>query len=148
MSSRTPQGLTQMEKPHSGNPPGHRWTARRLVTDSEASVFYVVDFNILYIFFLDTVRSCVAKLFFSCPLKGHYCLYSKSSFTLVSRQPPLWIHIMFLFQQVRAVQIGGTSLLVTMNLEKNILTVNLFKYASNPQCFVTLVTSQKVFITG
>ncbi|NXD87105.1 MELT protein, partial [Halcyon senegalensis] len=47
----------------------------------------------------DSVRSCVAKLFFSCPLKGHYCLYSKSSFTLISRQPPLWIHIMFLFQQ-------------------------------------------------
>ncbi|NXP20691.1 MELT protein, partial [Scytalopus superciliaris] len=47
----------------------------------------------------DTVRSCAAKLFFSCPLKGHYCLYSKSSFTLVSHQPPLWIHIMFLFQQ-------------------------------------------------
>ncbi|XP_074403644.1 ventricular zone-expressed PH domain-containing protein homolog 1 isoform X2 [Zonotrichia albicollis] len=47
----------------------------------------------------DSVQSCVAKLFFSCPLKGHYCLYSKSSFTLVSQQPPLWIHIMFLFQQ-------------------------------------------------
>ncbi|NXW81331.1 MELT protein, partial [Hirundo rustica] len=47
----------------------------------------------------DTVQSCVAKLFFSCALKGHYCLYSKSSFTLVSQQPPLWIHIMFLFQQ-------------------------------------------------
>ncbi|CAH2247368.1 ventricular zone-expressed PH domain-containing homolog 1 isoform X1 [Pelobates cultripes] len=47
----------------------------------------------------DTVRSCVAKLFFSCPMKGHYCLYSKSSFTLVSPQPQLWIHIMFLFQQ-------------------------------------------------
>ncbi|NXM70307.1 MELT protein, partial [Serilophus lunatus] len=47
----------------------------------------------------DTVRSCVAKLFFSCPLKGHYCLYSKSSFTLVSHQPSLWIHIMLLFQQ-------------------------------------------------
>ncbi|NXX82515.1 MELT protein, partial [Urocolius indicus] len=47
----------------------------------------------------DTVTSCVAKLFFSCPLKGHYCLYSKSSFTLVSHQPPLWIHLMFLFQQ-------------------------------------------------
>ncbi|NXC47700.1 MELT protein, partial [Penelope pileata] len=47
----------------------------------------------------DSVRSCVAKLFFSCPLKGHYCLYSKSSFTLVSQQPPLWIHIMFLFRQ-------------------------------------------------
>ncbi|XP_066049745.1 ventricular zone-expressed PH domain-containing protein homolog 1 isoform X2 [Chamaea fasciata] len=47
----------------------------------------------------DTVQSCVAKLSFSCPLKGHYCLYSKSSFTLLSQQPPLWIHIMFLFQQ-------------------------------------------------
>ncbi|NXO64479.1 MELT protein, partial [Phainopepla nitens] len=47
----------------------------------------------------DTGGSCVAKLFFSCPLKGHYCLFSKSSFTLVSQQPPLWIHIMFLFQQ-------------------------------------------------
>ncbi|NXD67327.1 MELT protein, partial [Eolophus roseicapillus] len=47
----------------------------------------------------DTVRSCVAKLFFSCPLKGHYCLYGKSSFTLISQQPSLWIHIMFLFQQ-------------------------------------------------
>uniref|UniRef100_A0A8C5N1Z0 Ventricular zone expressed PH domain containing 1 n=1 Tax=Leptobrachium leishanense TaxID=445787 RepID=A0A8C5N1Z0_9ANUR len=47
----------------------------------------------------DTVRSCAAKLFFSCPMKGHYCLYSKSSFTLISQQPQLWIHIMFLFQQ-------------------------------------------------
>ncbi|XP_051839037.1 ventricular zone-expressed PH domain-containing protein homolog 1 isoform X1 [Antechinus flavipes] len=47
----------------------------------------------------DAVGSCVAKLSFSCTLKGHYCLYSKSSFTLVSRQPQLWIHIMFLFQQ-------------------------------------------------
>nr|XP_033815161.1 ventricular zone-expressed PH domain-containing protein homolog 1 isoform X2 [Geotrypetes seraphini] len=47
----------------------------------------------------DTVRSCVAKLVFSCPMKGHYCLYGKSSFTLISRQPQLWIHIMFLFQQ-------------------------------------------------
>ncbi|KAM8954369.1 ventricular zone-expressed PH domain-containing protein homolog 1 [Pelodytes ibericus] len=47
----------------------------------------------------DTVSSCVAKLFFSCPTKGHYCLYSKSSFTMISRQPQLWIHIMFLFQQ-------------------------------------------------
>ncbi|NXO99076.1 MELT protein, partial [Certhia brachydactyla] len=47
----------------------------------------------------DAVGSCVAKLSFSCPLKGHYCLYSKSSFTLLSQQPPLWIHIMFLFQQ-------------------------------------------------
>ncbi|XP_004682371.1 PREDICTED: ventricular zone-expressed PH domain-containing protein homolog 1 isoform X2 [Condylura cristata] len=47
----------------------------------------------------DSVRSCVAKLFFTCSLKGHYCLYSKSSFILVSQEPQSWIHIMFLFQQ-------------------------------------------------
>ncbi|XP_052036356.1 ventricular zone-expressed PH domain-containing protein homolog 1 isoform X3 [Apodemus sylvaticus] len=47
----------------------------------------------------DTMRSCVAKLFFTCSLKGHYCLYSKSSFTLVSQAPQPWIQIMFLFQQ-------------------------------------------------
>ncbi|XP_027731886.1 ventricular zone-expressed PH domain-containing protein homolog 1 isoform X2 [Vombatus ursinus] len=47
----------------------------------------------------DAVGSCVAKLSFSCTLKGHYCLYSKSSFTLISHQPQLWIRIMFLFQQ-------------------------------------------------
>uniref|UniRef100_A0A2K6QQ94 Ventricular zone expressed PH domain containing 1 n=1 Tax=Rhinopithecus roxellana TaxID=61622 RepID=A0A2K6QQ94_RHIRO len=47
----------------------------------------------------DTVRSCVAKLFFTCSLKGHYCLYSKSSFILVSQEPQPWIQIMFLFQQ-------------------------------------------------
>ncbi|XP_051054916.1 ventricular zone-expressed PH domain-containing protein homolog 1 [Phodopus roborovskii] len=47
----------------------------------------------------ETMRSCVAKLFFTCSLKGHYCLYSKSSFTLISQAPQPWIKIMFLFQQ-------------------------------------------------
>ncbi|XP_038203844.1 ventricular zone-expressed PH domain-containing protein homolog 1 isoform X2 [Arvicola amphibius] len=47
----------------------------------------------------DTMKSCVAKLFFTCSLKGQYCLYSKSSFTLVSQLPQPWIQIMFLFQQ-------------------------------------------------
>lgn len=47
----------------------------------------------------DTFKSCAAKLFFSCPMKAHYCLYSKSSFILISRHPQIWIHIMFLFQQ-------------------------------------------------
>ncbi|KAH0512102.1 Ventricular zone-expressed PH domain-containing protein-like protein 1 [Microtus ochrogaster] len=47
----------------------------------------------------DTVKSCVAKLFFTCSLKGQYCLYSKSSFTLISQAPQPWIQIMFLFQQ-------------------------------------------------
>ncbi|XP_041515195.1 ventricular zone-expressed PH domain-containing protein homolog 1 isoform X2 [Microtus oregoni] len=47
----------------------------------------------------ETVKSCVAKLFFTCSLKGQYCLYSKSSFTLISQAPQPWIQIMFLFQQ-------------------------------------------------
>ncbi|XP_057613247.1 ventricular zone-expressed PH domain-containing protein homolog 1 isoform X2 [Chionomys nivalis] len=47
----------------------------------------------------DTMKSCVAKLFFTCSLKGQYCLYSKSSFTLISQAPQPWIQIMFLFQQ-------------------------------------------------
>ncbi|XP_071999036.1 ventricular zone-expressed PH domain-containing protein homolog 1 isoform X1 [Engystomops pustulosus] len=47
----------------------------------------------------DAIKSCVAKLFFSCPMKAHYCLYSKSSFILISRHPQIWIHIMFLYQQ-------------------------------------------------
>ncbi|XP_041126194.1 ventricular zone-expressed PH domain-containing protein homolog 1-like isoform X1 [Polyodon spathula] len=47
----------------------------------------------------DSFQSCVAKLFFTCSMKGHYCLYSKSSFTLNSRQPQVWIQIMLLFQQ-------------------------------------------------
>ncbi|KAJ0063862.1 hypothetical protein NL108_012865, partial [Boleophthalmus pectinirostris] len=44
----------------------------------------------------DSNRGCVAKLSFSCPLKGHYCLYAKSCFSLTSRQPHQWIHLMLL----------------------------------------------------
>uniref|UniRef100_A0A3B4AS82 PH domain-containing protein n=1 Tax=Periophthalmus magnuspinnatus TaxID=409849 RepID=A0A3B4AS82_9GOBI len=47
----------------------------------------------------DSNRGCVAKLSFSCPLKGHYCLYTKSCFSLTSRQPHQWIHIMLLHLQ-------------------------------------------------
>uniref|UniRef100_A0A4W6E8F8 Ventricular zone expressed PH domain-containing 1 n=1 Tax=Lates calcarifer TaxID=8187 RepID=A0A4W6E8F8_LATCA len=50
----------------------------------------------------DSNRGCVAKLSFSCPLKGHYCLYAKSCFYLTSRQPHLWIHIMLLHLQSKS----------------------------------------------
>ncbi|XP_053356507.1 ventricular zone-expressed PH domain-containing protein isoform X2 [Clarias gariepinus] len=49
----------------------------------------------------DTQQGCVAKLSFSCPMKGHYCLYGKSSFSLCSGQPHLWIRIMLLALQSR-----------------------------------------------
>ncbi|XP_034080458.1 ventricular zone-expressed PH domain-containing protein [Gymnodraco acuticeps] len=50
----------------------------------------------------DSNRGCVAKLTFSCPLKGHYCLYAKSCFNMTSRQPHLWIHIMLLHLQSKS----------------------------------------------
>ncbi|XP_062329388.1 ventricular zone-expressed PH domain-containing protein [Osmerus eperlanus] len=50
----------------------------------------------------DSNRGCVAKLSFSCPLKGHYCLYGKSCFNLTSRQPHLWINIMLLHLQSKS----------------------------------------------
>ncbi|XP_067363175.1 ventricular zone-expressed PH domain-containing protein isoform X2 [Channa argus] len=50
----------------------------------------------------DSHKGCVAKLSFSCLLKGHYCLYAKSCFSLTSRQPHLWIHIMLLHLQAKS----------------------------------------------
>ncbi|XP_031651242.1 LOW QUALITY PROTEIN: ventricular zone-expressed PH domain-containing protein-like [Oncorhynchus kisutch] len=47
----------------------------------------------------DSSQGSVAKLSFSCPLKGRYCLYTKSCFTLTSLQPHLWINIMLLHLQ-------------------------------------------------
>ncbi|XP_038843678.1 ventricular zone-expressed PH domain-containing protein-like, partial [Salvelinus namaycush] len=47
----------------------------------------------------DSSNGSVAKLSFSCPLKGRYCLYTKSCFTLTSLQPHLWINIMLLHLQ-------------------------------------------------
>ncbi|XP_029629643.1 ventricular zone-expressed PH domain-containing protein [Salmo trutta] len=47
----------------------------------------------------DSSHGSVAKLSFSCPLKGPYCLYTKSCFTLTSLQPHLWINIMLLHLQ-------------------------------------------------
>ncbi|XP_072111473.1 ventricular zone-expressed PH domain-containing protein isoform X1 [Mobula birostris] len=46
-----------------------------------------------------SISGCVAKVLFSCPQKGFYCLYSKSSFILNTDQPQLWIYILFLSQQ-------------------------------------------------
>ncbi|XP_013868279.1 ventricular zone-expressed PH domain-containing protein isoform X2 [Austrofundulus limnaeus] len=50
----------------------------------------------------DSHRGCVAKLSFSCPLKGFYCLYAKSCFNLTSQQPHLWIHVMLLHLQSKS----------------------------------------------
>ncbi|XP_023648418.1 ventricular zone-expressed PH domain-containing protein isoform X2 [Paramormyrops kingsleyae] len=50
----------------------------------------------------DSLHGCLARLSFSCPLKGSYCLYAKSSFSLCSFQPRLWLQLMLLFLQSKA----------------------------------------------
>jgi len=43
----------------------------------------------------------VAKLHFACQIRGPHCLYSKTCFTMRTRNPKTWIHMMFLDFQVR-----------------------------------------------
>lgn len=46
-------------------------------------------------------RKKVAKLHFSCQIRGPHCLYSKTCFTMRTRNPKTWIHMIFLDFQVR-----------------------------------------------
>lgn len=41
-----------------------------------------------------------AKLHFACQSRGQHCLYSKTYFTMRTRSPRIWIHLMFLSLQV------------------------------------------------
>ncbi|XP_049313359.1 protein melted isoform X1 [Bactrocera dorsalis] len=43
----------------------------------------------------------VAKLHFACQIRGPHCMYSKACFTMRTRNPKTWIHLMFLDFQVR-----------------------------------------------
>lgn len=43
----------------------------------------------------------VAKLHFACQVRGPHCLYNKTCFTMRTRSPKTWIHLMFLDFQVR-----------------------------------------------
>lgn len=42
-----------------------------------------------------------AKLYFACQGKGEHCLYNKHFFTMKTRNPRIWIHLMFLALQVQ-----------------------------------------------
>lgn len=41
-----------------------------------------------------------AKLHFACQARGQHCLYSKTFFTMKTRNPRIWIHLMFIALQV------------------------------------------------
>ncbi|XP_058059669.1 protein melted [Anopheles bellator] len=43
-----------------------------------------------------------AKLHFACQVRGPHCLYSRTMFTMRTRNPRTWIHLMFLDLQARA----------------------------------------------
>ncbi|XP_038118531.1 protein melted [Culex quinquefasciatus] len=45
-----------------------------------------------------------AKLHFACQVRGPHCLYSRTMFTMRTRNPRTWIHLMFLDLQARAPQ--------------------------------------------
>lgn len=44
----------------------------------------------------------IAKLHFACQTRGQHCLYSRTLFTMRTRNPRTWIHIMFLALQAKA----------------------------------------------
>ncbi|XP_054714583.1 protein melted-like [Uloborus diversus] len=43
-----------------------------------------------------------AKIYFACQGKGEHCLYNKTFFIMKTRNPRVWIHLMFLALQARA----------------------------------------------
>ncbi|XP_055603441.1 protein melted [Uranotaenia lowii] len=45
-----------------------------------------------------------AKLHFACQVRGPHCLYTRTMFTMRTRNPRTWIHLMFLDLQARAPQ--------------------------------------------
>ncbi|XP_075237442.1 ventricular zone expressed PH domain-containing protein melted [Lycorma delicatula] len=44
----------------------------------------------------------LAKLHFACQGRGEHCLYSRTFFTMRTRNPRIWIHLMFLALQARS----------------------------------------------
>ncbi|KAK5645394.1 hypothetical protein RI129_006694 [Pyrocoelia pectoralis] len=43
-----------------------------------------------------------AKLHFACQARGQHCLYSRTFFTMRTRNPRIWIHLMFIALQARS----------------------------------------------
>lgn len=52
-------------------------------------------------FFPERRTKKVVKLHFACQIRGPHCLYSKTCFTMRTRNPKTWIHLMFLDFQIR-----------------------------------------------
>ncbi|XP_042868475.1 protein melted-like isoform X2 [Penaeus japonicus] len=77
-----------------------------------------------------------AKLYFACQGKGEHCLYSKHFFTMKTRNPRIWIHLMFLALQARSSVALSTRETQVSSL-KNCWDI----LKCDTKTFVTLVTS-------
>ncbi|XP_042230886.1 protein melted-like isoform X2 [Homarus americanus] len=77
-----------------------------------------------------------AKLYFACQGKGEHCLYNKHLFTMKTRNPRIWIHLMFLALQARSCVALSTREMQVSSL-KNCWDI----LKCDTKTFVTLVTS-------
>ncbi|XP_066940283.1 protein melted isoform X1 [Macrobrachium rosenbergii] len=77
-----------------------------------------------------------AKLYFACQGKGEHCLYNKHFFTMKTRNPRIWIHLMFLALQARSSVALSTRETQVSSL-KNCWDI----LKCDTKTFVTLVTS-------
>lgn len=73
-----------------------------------------------------------AKIYFACQGKGEHCLYNKTFFIMKTRNPRVWIHLMFLALQARA----------PMALSTREASVSSLK-----NCWDTLKADNKTFLT-
>lgn len=59
--------------------------------------------SILLNFIVERRAKKLAKLHFACQTRGQHCLYSRTFFTMRTRNPRIWIHLMFIALQVRLI---------------------------------------------
>ncbi|XP_071445724.1 protein melted [Hetaerina americana] len=78
----------------------------------------------------------LAKLHFACQGRGEHCLYSRTFFTMKTRNPRVWIHLMFLALQARS-QSALSSRDTSVSSLKNCWDI----LKCENKTFVTLVTS-------
>ncbi|XP_076063241.1 ventricular zone expressed PH domain-containing protein melted isoform X2 [Oratosquilla oratoria] len=77
-----------------------------------------------------------AKLYFACQGKGDHCLYNQQLFNMKTRNPRIWIHLMFLALQARA-----TCALSTRETQVSSLKNCWDILKCDNKTFLTLVTS-------
>ncbi|KAF4523803.1 hypothetical protein B566_EDAN013361 [Ephemera danica] len=80
----------------------------------------------------------MAKLHFACQGQGEHCLYNRSFFTMRTRNPRIWIHLMFLALQAKS-QSALSSRETSVSSLKNCWDILNLKCEN--KTFLTLVTS-------